>query len=685
MLLPIAATVVMGHWRLPGMWLLVLGCVAAPALAVHWAPHGVILCLLALPVGMAALLISVSAGLTVAALSSLLVLGAARQPALATGPWPIVSVVTIWGSAALMGVASHFSSRITESLWTSYERMQQLLKEARDQRLELKQTQEDLVHANVELARLSERLSHMYQIAEEARRAKEEFVANVSHELRTPLNMIIGFSEMISEAPYAYGADLPTSLLGDVDVILRNSRHLAGLVDDVLDLSQVEAGKMSLNKEWCNLSEITEGALVAVRPLLEAKNLDFTCDIPAHLPAVFCDRTRVRQVMLNLLSNAARFTDRGGVRVEVRREARALVVSVADSGPGIPREDQERVFEPFQQIDGSIRRQFGGTGLGLSISRRLVEMHGGRMWLESQLGVGSTFHFSLPVEEAATSTHGDALRWLAADYYDRGPRRRPRAPMERPAPRYVVVEPRNVLCRLLTRYLEGSEVVSYSSFEQAVEDLTRSPAQALIINDPSVDRMGAAVMLTATQLPYKTPIIACWVPGEEEAVARLGVARYLLKPVSLDALSSALDSLRRDLKTILLVDDEPEMLQLFGRMLASTSRSYRVLRAYSGQLALNLLRERKPDVVLLDLVMPGVDGYQIIEEKKRDPEIRDIPVIAVSALDPARESVIGNSLALARSGGLVFHDLLTCIRMWSEITSPWQATGDPERSGKPGG
>lgn len=685
MLLPIAARILANRWRLAGMWLLVLGCVAALALALHWAPYGIILCLLALPAGMAALLIGVPAGLAVAALSSLLVLQVTRWPALGPGPWPSVSLVATWGSAALVGIAVHFGDRATEFLWTSYLRMQQLLEEARDQRLELKQTQEDLIHANAELARLSEHLSHMYQIAQEARRAKEEFVANVSHELRTPLNMIIGFSEMISEAPYAYGGGLPPPLLSDVEIILRNSRHLASLVDDVLDLSQVEAGKMSLSKEWCNLGEIIEGALVAVRPLIETKDLDLVCDIPAGLPPVLCDRTRIRQVMLNLLSNAARFTDQGGVQVEVRREGRTLVVSVADSGSGIAQENQERVFEPFQQADGSIRRQFSGTGLGLPISRRLVEMHSGRMWLESQLGAGSAFYFSLPIEEPAAPAADEARRWLAVDYYDRPARRRSKAPKARPIPRYIVVEPGNVLRRLLGRYLEGAEVVSYSRYEQAIEDLKQSPAQALIVNDPAVERMGVAVMPAATRLPYNTPTIACWVPGEEEAATRLGVARYLLKPVSREALCSALDSLGRHVRTILLVDDEPEMLQLFGRMLASTGRGYHVLRAYTGQLALTLLHERKPDVVLLDLVMPGVDGYQVIAEKKQDPEIRDIPVIAVSALDPARESVIGNSLVLARSGSLAFRDLLGCIRMWSEIIPQGWAADDPGQPGKSGG
>jgi signal transduction histidine kinase len=357
--------------------------------------------------------------------------------------------IAITASGVLTGLVgwAAMHTLLTATQWAlfSFEQARQKIEEAREQRLELKQIQQDLIQANGELARLSDRLKAMHRAAEEARRAKEEFVANVSHELRTPLNMIIGFSEMIIQSPQVYGARLPSALLADITAIRRNSQHLAKLVDDVLDLSQVEAGRMALSKEWVSLQGIVDEVATAVRGLYESKGLYLQTEVPADLPPILCDSTRIRQVMLNLLSNAGRFTERGGVRLNAWREKDNVVVSVSDTGPGIAPEDQEKIFEPFQQLDGSIRRRHGGSGLGLSISKRFVEMHRGKMWLESEVGVGTTFYFSLPLEmplPAALTGGDDARRWFSPyhGYEFRVRTRRSKAPAPVLVPRYVIVE-----------------------------------------------------------------------------------------------------------------------------------------------------------------------------------------------------------------------------------------------------
>lgn len=559
---------------------------------------------------------------------------------------------------------------------------QEKWEEARDQRLELKEIQADLVQANQELARLSDRLKVMYQIAEEARQAKAEFVANVSHELRTPLNMIIGFSEVITQSPQVYGDRLPPALLADITAIMRNSQHLAKLVDDVLDLSQVEAGRMALSKGWTSVQEILDEAIQVVRSLFESKGLYLERESAPDLPPLYCDSTRIRQVVINLLSNAGRFTERGGVRVKAWREEGHVLISVADTGPGIAAQDQERIFEPFQQADSSIRRRHGGSGLGLSISKRFVEMHGGRMQLESQLDKGTTITFSLPCKSASLEmpppdTHGDStLRWFSPydEYTYRGRTRRAKAAPPVVIPRYILLEEKETLQCLFARYLGEVETVSVHDVGQVVGELNRSPAQVVVVNLPPSWRADSpeerALMDSLGTLPYGTPAVMCWVPGEDEAARRLGVVRYLVKPITREALLSTLGCLSQRVRSVLLVDDEPEVLQLFTRMLDSAGDGYDVMWAKTGQRALSLLRQRHPDVMLLDLIMPGMDGFQVLREKSQDPSIREIPVVVLSSRDPTGELVADSALNVICGRGLSVHDLMAFIQSVGAILCP---------------
>jgi signal transduction histidine kinase/CheY-like chemotaxis protein len=591
---------------------------------------------------------------------------------------------------AVTGLLGWVSTRallvVTEWSLFSSARARQKMEEAREQQLELREMQKDLLHANRELAALSERLKAMHQIAEEARRAEEEFVANVSHELRTPLNMIIGFSEMITQSPHVYGAKLPPALLADVTIIQRSSQHLAKLVDDVLDLGQVEAGRLALSKEWTSLREITDVAVAAVRALFESKRLSLDIEVPPDLPPVFCDSTRISQVILNLLSNAGRYTEQGGVRVKAWHDQDAIVVSVTDTGPGIALENQARVFEPFQQLGNSIRHHHGGRGLGLSICKRFVEIHGGRIWLESTLGAGTTISFSLPLETPLShmSARGDWRRWFSPHDQYEGHGGRKRVPAPTMAPRYVLLEEGDVLRRLCNRYMRDTEVVAVSSSGEAIRELGRSPARALIVNAPGP---GQALTTSGelTDLPYGTPTMSCWVPGADEAARRLGVVRYLVKPVAGDTLLSTLESLGQNVKKVLLVDDEPEVLQLFSRVLSSAPRRYDLLMARNGQRALDMLRQRRPDVMLLDLSMPGLDGSNVLLEKGRDASIRQIPVVVVSSTDPAAKPIVIDRLMVTRSGGLSVGDLLACIQSVSEILSPSAQPADQGRPEEPGG
>jgi signal transduction histidine kinase/CheY-like chemotaxis protein len=612
-------------------------------------------------------------GLSMQVLITVLVIWLANSPwALSTGTLHRAIVIVAGAFGMTVGwVVTH--TLFTAARWSlvHYEQAKDRAEQASDQRLAFKQSQQDLSLANNELARLSDRLKAMYQVAEEARQAKATFVANVSHELRTPLNMIIGFSEMITQSPDVYGAELPPALLTDISAIQRNSKHLSRLVDDVLDLSQADAGRTTLSKEWVSPQEIVDDAALTVRSLFESKGLYLETDAAPDLPPVFCDGTRIRQVIINLLSNAGRFTERGGVRVAARAEKGTLAISVADTGPGIALSDQARLFEPFQQLDSSIRRRHGGSGLGLSISRRFVEMHGGKMWLESTVGEGTTFHFGLPLDtpSRAALSEDSMTRWFSPYHQVQARTQRSQAPMPELASRYVLLDRGNTLTRLFSRYVDRIEIAAVQSYDEAIQELIRSPAQALIVNAPQ----GDSALAPAGQyvgLPYGTPAITCWVPEEGETARQLGIVRYLVKPIAREVLLSTLDQVEGDVETVLLVDDDPEALQLFARMLSSTEVQYRVLRAKNGHRALGLLRDRRPDVVLLDLMMPGMDGFQVLREKNRDPSISEIPVIVISSRDPRGEPIVSTSLAVTRSNGLSVPDLFDCIQAVSAVLAP---------------
>jgi signal transduction histidine kinase/CheY-like chemotaxis protein len=598
-----------------------------------------------------------------------------------------MSVVIGGAITGVLGWAmAHEFLAATEWLLRGFQQAHREVEEARNQRMEYEQVQGDLLQANRELARLSDRLKAMHRIAEEARRAKEEFVANVSHELRTPLNMIIGFSEVITQSPRVYGERLPGNLLADITAIQRNSQHLAKLVNDVLDLSQVDAGRMALRKERTTAQSIVDEAVQLVQSLFRSKGLYLETEVAPDLPPLFCDSTRVRQVVINLLSNAGRFTETGGVRVKVWREADEAMFRVTDTGPGISTEDQKKIFEPFQQLDGSLRRRHGGSGLGLSISKRFVEMHGGKVSLESQVGVGTSITFSLPLDLPLPDDlpHDGAKRWLDiyGEYDWKLRTGRSKAPAPVVVPRYILLDEGQSLERLFGSYLHEAETVTTRNVDEAIGELNRSPAQALIVNTSHNGEL-PRLMAQMTTLPRETPVIGCWARAEDDAAQRLGVVRYLVKPITRQKLLQALKRLGNQVKTVLLVDDQPEALQLLSRMLASGECEYDLLLAKTGQRAISLLRQRHPDVMLLDLIMPHMDGFQVLHEQSQDPAIRDIPVIVISSRDPSGDPIASNLLTVTRAGGLSARDLLACVQSISQVLSPSVEPADQEPPEKP--
>ena len=668
-----------------GVWLVGFAACASVTLVMFRSPE------FALAFGVIPLLALALLGAPGAAVAALLTAGWMLWLLYATGislPAEIAKTL-LWGGG-LLALASWASL----SPWTAGARQLSErnhaasleLEEARQQKLEMEQYRQELLQANTELSRLTDRLKAMTQLAEEARRVKEEFVANVSHELRTPLNMIIGYTELMIKSPQAYGRKLPSRLLADLATIQRNSQHLVELINDVLDLSQVDAGRMALTRTWVVLRDLMDAAVVATRPLFQSRGLFLRMELPEEEVQVFCDATRVREVILNLLSNAGRFTDQGGVDIKAARSGDELVISIRDTGPGIAPEDQKKLFEPFQQLDDALHHGRSGSGLGLSISKRFVELHNGRMWLESEVGQGTTFYFSIPLSiPAGTGGAGRFTRWFNPyqDYEIHPHVFKPAA--AEPAPRFVIVEQEDSLRHLFSRYLEGVETVTVPTLDEGVRELERSPAHALIVNAP-ISKASPGMQDITLALPFNTPVIGCWVPGRKEAARRMGVVAYLLKPISQEALLAALDSVDGSSdspKQILLVDDDAETLRLFARIISSTRPHCAMILTTSGQEALVLMKERQPDVVLLDLVLGDIDGFEVLKTKGADDAIRHIPIIVVSSTDPAGMPVLSDILLVARHNGLSTREFLACIQAVSQVLSsapPRLAQAQPESS-----
>jgi len=583
----------------------------------------------------------------------------------------ISSLTTMWASAYIVFLAQRSARAKLLWAWGNYEKMRQELEVSRDQQVKLKQALEDLALVTEEKARLSEMLLAARKSLEEARKAKEEFVAHVSHELRTPLNMIIGFSDMILESPEVYATPLPSDLLADIAAIRRNSEHLASLVNDILALAEAETGYMELSKEWISIKELIQEATEAVSALFEKKNLLLEVKVPPDVPPVLCDRTRIRQVILNLLSNAGRFTEKGKIQVQAKKQDHLLIVSVTDTGPGIAPEKLERLFQPFQQGDSSVRERYGGSGLGLAISKRLIEMHGGHIWVESQPGVGTSVIFALPLDPHLSSN--GPKRWLTPSYEYSSRTRPSEAPQITPSPSVIILEQEEVISHFVRRHLPEVEPLHATNLQEAQTLLEEKGATALVLNEiPS----RAILELSELQPSIDIPILVCWASKHRASLPQ-GIADYLVKPVTRGTLWTSIQHVAPSAKSILLADDDPEARQLFRRMLASLNQDYTFLQASDGESTLKLLRERKPDLLLLDLIMPNVDGFAVLEAKEADPEIRNIPTIIISATDLHQAPLIGKTVLITRTGDLSIGDLMHTLKGIIQSLPPRFAVSKP--------
>jgi signal transduction histidine kinase/CheY-like chemotaxis protein len=570
-----------------------------------------------------------------------------RLPSTDPGHSLLSPILFMWLSLLISLTAHRSLYRALDLAWIHQDYANRQMEEARDHRRELMHVTKALREAKEDLVRANTQLQHARSIAEEARRLKAQFAATVSHELRTPINLIVGFSEVLVNSPQSYGEPLPSAYWTDLNTIYRNGRHLQGLINDVLDVSQIEAGQLTIIPEETDLARIVEEACDLVRDEIRHRGLAFNVIVPKEILRLRIDPLRIRQVILNLLGNAIRFTEQGAISLEVSQVEQQLRIVISDTGIGIPPAELHRVFEEFHQLDGSLARKHGGSGLGLTLSLRFVELHGGRLWATSTgvPGEGSAFTLALPITaKAPWETRGPAYAGLQGA--------QPR--------NFVVLDDDPAIAQLFTRYTKTHAVTVASTEAEAIRIIDTIEPSALVMDCRRVAHQIEQHQLRAGR---PIPIIECPMPSGKRTMQEYGIADYLIKPVTFEQLSRAVQALNIPIRSILIVDDEKDIVRLFTRLLERMSKTYQIRKAYSGREGLQLMRHQRPDLLILDLLLPEMDGFAVIEQMKAAPELADIPILLASAhggFDAVQDVTFGK-LAVSKRLGFQPVELVECV------------------------
>jgi signal transduction histidine kinase/CheY-like chemotaxis protein len=508
----------------------------------------------------------------------------------------------------------------------------------------------EIYEANVQLRRLNERLEELVRQrtgelaaardeAVQASQAKSDFLASMSHELRTPLNAIIGYSEMLLEQAEDAGAE---GLKPDLEKIRGAGKHLLSLINDILDLSKIEAGKMDIFVEEFDVATMLAEVEAVTRPLIAKNANTFEVRLAPDIGTMRSDQTKVRQNLFNLISNAAKFTDQGRITLDVRRlpgEAGGewLEFRVSDTGIGMTPAQIAKLFEAFGQADASTARNYGGTGLGLAITKHFCRMLGGDVTVESEHGRGSSFTIRLPARQEERAGHWG--QGAAAEVVGAGmPARRTGT--------VLVIDDEPAVHALFERELAGRGYrVAHATGGREGVRLARELRPDAITLDvlmPEFDGWAVLRELKADPELREIPVVLVTILGDREMGYALGAADYLIKPIDSGALLSVLGRFRpaEGRAEVVVVDDDPATRDVLRRTLGR--EGWTVAEAEDGYEALALLERSTPPpaVVVLDLMMPGMDGFQVLEAIRRSETWRDLPVVVVTAKDLTRDELV---------------------------------------------
>lgn len=461
--------------------------------------------------------------------------------------------------------------------------------------------------------------------AESANQTKSQFLANMSHELRTPLNAVIGYSEMLIDE--MTDRNLP-DLIPDTQKILGAGQHLLGLINNILDLSKVEAGKMDLFLETFAIAPLIEEIAATLHPLIAKNHNRLVVDCPATVGSMHADVTKLRQSLFNLLSNASKFTENGTITLTVRRELDRIAFSISDTGIGMTAEQQSKLFQAFTQADVSTTRKYGGTGLGLVITQQFCRIMGGEIQVESQVGRGTTFTMRLP----------EQVQPLPAEPAPHEAPHRADSPQEGTI--VLVIDDDPAVLDIMQRFLnrEGFHGVTAMSGQEGLRLAKEQPPDVILLDVRMPNLNGWEVLSRLKSDPdlASIPVVMVTIEDDQSLGSALGATDYLLKPIDYDRLLKLLQPYRlatpaSSVPCVLVVEDNRDNRVMICRQL--NKAGWRVLEAENGLKALKLMKTEQPGVILLDLMMPEMDGFEFIQELRQHPQWRSLPVIVLTAKD----------------------------------------------------
>ncbi len=498
------------------------------------------------------------------------------------------------------------------TLQAQSEELQSQTEELQTQSEELRTTSEELQEQNVRLAAKSIEV-------EEANRLKSEFLSNMSHELRTPLNSIMALSNVLIQRSKTKLSEEENSYL---EIIERNGRNLLRLINDILDLSKIEAGKVDISVNQVNIENLLEVIYENLQPLSAKKGLEFNIVKETNLPMIETDEERLQQVLTNIIGNAVKFTEKGNVTIYAESDNENINLKVKDSGIGIPKSDIPHIFDKFRQVDGSSSRNYEGTGLGLSIVFELVNIIGGKINVESEIGKGSVFTVSVPIK-----WKGEMISKITENFH----------------PAEIISERKTILVvdddldavNEIRSFLEeiGYNTIGTTMATDVIRlaEKYRPFAITLDVIMPDLDGWEVLQRLKKNKLTQDIDVIMVSVSSDKETGLALGAVGHITKPVDKEILIKEIKRLHNNPYKIMIVDDNEIDLQFTGNILSK--EGLKVIKAQGGKQCIELISTEKPDIIILDLMMPDTDGFQVLNHLRNNPDTKETPVIIATAKD----------------------------------------------------